>query len=318
MKSARKANSYGVWPKELIFDPILALRQQYKKESDGSLESVDVSQSNAKRDVTRAIINAIGGITTVGPREGIRWRGQGSLTHRIESTATRRGLSDEILIKHELEMLRTARRIGMGGAQHLGDWEILARLRHSGAANRLIDVTSDPFVALFMLCDTAAHGSETQKQDGALIAINQSETKQIDELWKQHSYEKMVENTSRATLLFSTPPIDPRIAAQRGAFILSTHPPPKSKEPTTELFPTEMPPSWSQQKMDKMCGYDLTLGKAGRPQVNFPNIFAIRIPHQAKGEILQQLSRNFGYTRDTIYPDWAGIAESYGSSKLTP
>ena len=65
----------------------------------------------------------------------------------------RLGMTAEEIAKQERLMLRQAREVGADNAQHLGDWEILARLRHHGAATRLIDFTTDPLVALWFLCE---------------------------------------------------------------------------------------------------------------------------------------------------------------------
>ncbi|UEJ81986.1 FRG domain-containing protein [Brachybacterium halotolerans subsp. kimchii] len=292
----------GIWPADLVFDPVSTLNVDPNE--------IDLSQKNAQLDTCRAIINAIGGVTVRGPRDGVRWRGQGSLSHRVESTATRRGIHGQELVNHEREMLDTARRLGMDNAQHLGDWEILARLRHSGATNRLIDVTTDPFVALYMLCDPTEH-AQSREQDGALVAVTMTSLTKIKRPWDLESYNEMIQKGDRVALLFSTPPIDPRIAAQRGAFILSSDPVPASEEPTNELMSAEKPPSWTKQNLDRMCGTDLILGKRGRRQERFPKLFAIRIPWQAKQPLTEMLENHFGYTRETIYPDWAGLANSF-------
>lgn len=302
---ASRSNNYedtGIWPAEHLFNPLSTL--------SAAPGDVDLTQVNAKLDTCRAIINAIGGVTVRGPREGVRWRGQGSLRHRVASTATRKSHTGQGLIDHELEMLGTARRLGMDNAQHLGDWEILARLRHSGAANRLIDVTTDPFVALYMLCDPTEHPGSVNV-DGALVAISMETLTPIKQPWQSGSYKKMVEKSDRAALLFSTPPIDPRIAAQRGAFVLSTDPIPESEEKTNELMRISKPSSWSNDSLHTMCGNDLRIGERGRRQSRFPNIFAIRIPWQVKVTLLEMLEKNFGYTRESIYPDWAGLAQSF-------
>lgn len=299
-----KRHTFGIWAADLVFDPVSTLAADPK--------TINLNQINAQLDTCRAIINAIGGVTVRGPRDGVRWRGQGSLKHRVASTATRKGYSSDTLIDHERNMLATARRLGMDNAQHLGDWEILARLRHSGAANRLIDVTTDPFVALYMLCDPTEHTTSREK-DGALVAIKMTALTQIKRPWDTGSYDEMVGKSDRATLLFSTPPIDPRIAAQRGAFVLSSEPLAEADEITNELMKIDKPSSWARASMTTMCGTDLSLGKSGRRQELFPNMFVIRIPWQVKSPLMGILEKHFGYTRESIYPDWAGLAQSFSN-----
>ncbi|MFE7606558.1 FRG domain-containing protein [Brachybacterium paraconglomeratum] len=311
MRFKRLNNRIGVWPTSLVFDPTSALGRNGAN-GKGAEKEVNLAQVNARLDTCRAIINAIGGVTVRGPDGGVRWRGQGSLGHRVESSATRKSYSGTGLIEHERRMLETARRLGMDNAQHLGDWEILARLRHSGAANRLIDVTTDPFVALYMLCDPTEHRSSTE-QDGALVAIAMASLIQIKRPWDAKSYDEMIDKENRAALLFSTPPIDPRIAAQRGAFVLSSDPVPASEDGTNELFKINIPASWDRNSMSTMCGDKLIIGKRGRRQKRFPEMFAIRIPWQVKPTLMEILEKSFGYTRESIYPDWSGLAQSFST-----
>lgn len=311
MARKRLNNRVGVWHTSLVFDPVSTLD---RNEGNGkpSEKEVDLTQVNARLDTCRAIINAIGGVTVRGPEWGVRWRGQGSLDHRVESSATRKGYSGQNLIDHERSMLETARRLGMDNAQHLGDWEILARLRHSGAANRLIDVTTDPFVALYMLCDPTEHSSSNEK-DGALVAIDMASLTPIKRPWDAKSYGEMIDKENRAALLFSTPPIDPRIAAQRGAFVLSSDPVPAAEDGTNELVKINIPSSWGRVSMSTMCGTQLRIGKRGRRQKRFPEMFVIRIPWQVKPTLMEMLEKSFGYTRESIYPDWAGLAQSFAT-----
>lgn len=198
----------------------------------------------------------------------------------------------------------------MDNAQHLGDWEILARYRHNGAATRLIDITTDPFVALFMLCDPVAQPDQMNR-DGLLLAVNRQALKEISQPWENGSYERMVQNSSQAALVYATPPIDPRIAAQRGEFMLGSDPLPESAAPHCELFALSKPKGWTKNSLEKMLGAAQLTGQRGRPQTRLPNLLGIVIPAEVKRMLVDMLARHFGFTRESIYPDWAGLAAKF-------
>lgn len=297
--SASVPSTKPLWTDDLAFDPAPA-----------PAGGKGLSGVNARRDALRRIINAIGGITVMGPKTGIRWRGQGDIRWRVESAATRKGIVGAALARHETEMIESSRRVGMDNAQRLGDWEILARLRHNGAATRLIDITTDPFVALFMLCDPVVQ-EDTDTVDGLLVAVSRTALTVIDRPWVDGSYQSMLGKSQRAALVYSTPPIDPRIAAQRGEFMLSSDPLPASQAPHCELFPLAIPRDWSKRKLAKICGSSPLANQPGQPLKLFPSMLGIRIPCEVKPLIRSTLEAHFGYTREQIYPDWAGMGDSF-------
>lgn len=47
----------------------------------------------------------------------------------------------------------------------------------------------------------------------------------------------------------------------------------------------------------------------GRRQTVFPDIIAITVKEQVKPILLAMLQRNFGFTRDTMFPDFAGMGQ---------
>lgn len=288
----------SLWNEDLIFDPV----------------GRRLGLIKARQDTCRAIINAIGGVSVLGPKQGVRWRGQADITWRLNSGATRAGLSGPDLEEHERRMIDTARRIGINNAQHAGDWEILARYRHNGAATRLIDITTDPFVALFMLCDAVAEPS-TDQVDGVLIAVSRDSLTPVNKPWVVGSYQQMLEKEPSKAMVITTPPIDPRIAAQRGEFMFSTSPLSESEAPECELFPVVRPPQWTKNKLKKAMGAEQLQAQKGRPQDSYPNLMGIRIPKEVKPMLRNMLEAHFGFTRETIYPDWAGLAEGF---TLTP
>jgi hypothetical protein len=267
------------------------------------------------------VLTAIDGINLLGPASGVVWRGQADIDWRLESKAGRQGLDADAMRSHEQAMLGEARRIGADGAQYMGDWEILARLRHHGASTRLIDCTTDPYVALWFLCDDDAQvpdGGSVRDRDGALLALQRNQFTKIDKPWMAESYKDAMERTP-APLLYSTPPIDPRIAAQRGVFVLHTRPESSERWPSSELGlitePTHTWTSGAKERLDDLCGGSPRGEAAGRPQIRFPNTLGVVVPHAVKRMLLDMLQTNFGFDRSTIFPDFAGMGEYFSTPR---
>lgn len=276
---------------------------------------------NAVRDAAREVLTAVDGINLLGPRIGVVWRGQAVEDWRLESKAGRAGLTAAEILALEIEMIEQARRIGADNAQHMGDWEILARLRHHGALTRLIDCSTDPFVALWFLCDDTAKlddGTTAQDHDGLLLALTRDQFKQIDRPYERN-YPRAFEREPTA-LLYSTPPIDPRIAAQRGVFVLHTEPHKSIDAPESELGPLRSPSGrWTRDHarlFNDVCGASDLAGRRGRLTVHFPSTMGIVVPASVKPLLLEMLERNFGFNRSTMFPDFSGMGEYYGTRRF--
>jgi hypothetical protein len=285
----RGPRSEEVWPADRVFVPPTAATLGL------------TPRQNAIRDVMREVLTAISGLSLLGPKLGLVWRGHADATWRLESTIVRAGktVATEIL-EHEKDMIRRARLVGADGAQHLSDWEVLARLRHHGAATRLIDVTADPYVALWF-------AAAEPGKDGLILAISRSALHPLVEPWNA-KYDDYAIVSDGASYLYRVAAIDPRISAQRGLFVFSSGP--------KIGFPAEMddlisaPATWSSAKLEKICGGSRHAGMRGRPIVAFPAIIGVRVPSAVKTLVREFLERSFGYTVDAIFPDFPGLGEA--------
>lgn len=277
------------------------------------------SHVNAQRDVAREVLAAVAGISLFGPVDGIVWRGHGDISWRLESKAGRQGMTAAEVLKHETTMLEQARKIGADNAQYMGDWEILARLRHHGAATRLIDCTTDPFVALWFLCDDDKDG--VGERDGLLLALQRKPFVEIEHPYHSGNYVKAFdsEQYGPARLIYTTPPIDVRIAAQRGVFVLHTEPKDVATSRNSELGEPLIPSTrWGTQHqdyLDKLCASEGLAGQNGRLQIQFPELLSVIVPAVVKPLLLEMLDRNFGFRRSTMFPDFSGMGEFYSEQR---
>lgn len=277
-------------------------------------------RKKAVRQAARDVLSAVNGIALLGPENGVVWRGQADINWRLQSKAARQGMTASDITSHERAMLSEIRRIGADGAQYTGDWELLARLRHHGAATRLIDCTSDPFIALWFLCDDDSmrdDGTSVRDETGILLALQRDSFYQINNPQTVGSYSQL-ESRPVARLIYSTPPIDPRIAAQRGMFVLRSAPIDKSESTMSELGDFTKPASgnWMDdpdKAIADLCGHKIDVTARGRARSNFPEAIGIVVPPIVKRVLLKMLQVNFGFTRPSIYPDFSGVGQMYAA-----
>jgi hypothetical protein len=91
------------------------------------------------------------------------WRGQGNIQHSLHHALHRRMVragrpeTDAELDAREKVLIERARASGYDRAagRKLSDVEPVGLLQHEGAATRYLDVTADPYVALFFACEHA-------------------------------------------------------------------------------------------------------------------------------------------------------------------
>lgn len=268
-------------------------------------------------DAAGEVMTAVAGITLRGPAEGVVWRGQADESWRLVSKAGRHGMAAAAIRAHEEALIKKARKLGVDDAQRMGDWEILARLRHHGAVTRLIDCTTDPFVALWFLCDDDSKnedGVSVRDLDGVLLALRRAQFNEIDHPYKAGTYSAAFDGShEESQMLYSTPPIDARIAAQRGVFVFHSDPQLDSQWPESELG-SLTPPSarWQttpQKYLDALCGPSTLTDRRGRRTTQFPTIIAVTVKAELKPIILDMLEHNFGFTRDSMFPDFAGLGQ---------
>jgi len=300
-----------IWPNWMTYEP--------DGLKPGALENASLK---TKRQAARDVLTAVNGIALLGPDDGVVWRGQGDIDWRLESKAARLGMTPDELVEHETAMIKEARRIGAEGAQHMGDWEILAKMRHHGAATRLIDVTTDPMIALWFLCDDDADTDDGNVRDktGLLLALQRNVFTPIKSPHERESYKRLT-TKERARLIYSTPPIDPRIAAQRGLFVLHSHPVDDTVSEMSELGDFSMPSrgNWKRkpiEQLEAMCGPKIPDERRGRTRTHFPEAIGVVVPPVVKEVLLKMLEVNFGFTRSTIYPDFSGIGQVYATKQV--
>jgi hypothetical protein len=258
-----------------------------------------------------ALLRAIGRISTYSKEARYVWRGQSKLDWGLNPGLVRRlrqhgrangPVAEPLLYGHERQLLDSARAAGYGRSDGrlIPDIELLAILQHHGAATRLLDVTSDPMVALWF----AVEDQVFSKSDGVLFAINVSRARIISGT-AEGEWEEILDLISSEEIGFYEPPgADERIKVQRGRFVFSKLT--GNEDPELSLPITSMK-NWSRDRRKEF--FDQPRGP-GRPET--PSIFALKIPKRIKQRLLRLLENSYGYTSETMYPDFSGFAAANG------
>jgi len=60
---------------------------------------------------------------------------------------------------------------------------------------------------------------------------------------------------------------------------------------------------------------NLLAAQRGRLTYEFPDVIGVVIPAAVKWILLEMLDRNFGFNRETIFPDFSGMGEFYSEQR---
>ena len=259
------------------------------------------------------LLRAIGLISTYSAEARYVWRGQSDLNwdlspglvRRLQDHSSANGpVTETQLLGHERQLLASARAAGYGrtDGRIIGDIELLAVLQHHGAATRLLDVSSDPMVAIWF----AVENPYFFDRNGALFAINVSNAENVSGT-DRRSWARILDRMEPGIIGFYEPPgADERIKVQRGRFIFSRL---TGKESHELSLPIDIG-DWNRARRDKFFG---EARGSGRPVP--PSILVLKIPRRTKPRLLRLLENSYGYTSETMYPDLGGFAAANGWQK---
>jgi hypothetical protein len=212
----------------------------------------------------------------------------------------------------EAALLRRARRRDLGGSPETSELQRSAVLQHHGTATRLLDVTTDPMIALWFACADEAHFNK----QGVLFAIEVSTALHLD--WEEERpLADIVDALGDEQLAVYWPrPVDVRIQVQRGAFVFGPVPSDADTRGATSL-PLRLSGA-APGRGRPVVGRADVFGVRGRGRPPIPSVLALRIPQHTKQRLLRILETSYGYTAETIYPDLGGFALAHGRSTPFP
>jgi hypothetical protein len=257
------------------------------------------------------------------------WRGvvdaafplHSSLFRKLLAGSHEKAPDEQALLAVEAQILVDLHKWGLHQASHgrLSFLEQLAMLQHFGAPTRLIDVTFNAYVALWF---AVADQEDGQGNDGRVLAIDVTDRLINDHndlrLWEESTSCPWIAGTPYpywcvTALAWRPPPIDRRISAQHGGFLLGGVPT-SSGPGGPNQWPKATSPDqkWTLDEVRRFVSVSLRAHKlkpkAGGVAKSASPTYTVRIEGTAKEDIRNRLRRLFGYSHETFFPDFTGFA----------
>ncbi len=307
----------------------------------------------------RRAIAKINGAPTAAPSAGRRvlaWRGMVDASWGLHSSLYRFAIDKLKRPPTELELAAIEQQV----CAEFGRWGLhnrergrmsaldqLATMQHYGAPTRLLDVTFNAYIALWFAVEQKPHAcprchvakeppKNYDKIDGRVLAVDLT-TRLINDNdayrywesrtvrpWARLKPAKLDEWCTRA-LAWRPAPLERRIAAQQGAFLLGGVPiyetiSGKTNTKITKSKTTKYQWPMGTKSSDKKWAKDdvpwficvaIRPNKFGASRGRRPAspCYTIRIAASAKRKIREDLLALFGYEHRTLFPDHPGFAE---------
>jgi hypothetical protein len=228
------------------------------------------------------------------------WRGQADASWDIDSSLARRyrgqrawlgaryKLSEANVRAVECALVERARSVGFG--EGLSEVEMLARLQHHGAATRMLDCTSSAFVALWFAC------REHPDRDGVLIGFRLDDyAVKLDTAMLGQDMDALLAHGGKRLLWWRPRDLSPRISAQQAVFV----------------FGSVVDEPWGSVRLGEG---EVDVGDAG----NVPGAALVLIPSKLKEALNSTWRDLFGFSEETLFPDFDGFAQAHAVSREFP
>lgn len=248
------------------------------------------------------------------------WRGHSDANWPLHTSIHRRLLesgrdvTNGAMVHAEAQLLTAARAAGYDvlAGRRLSNVELLALLQHEGAATRFLDVTPDPFIALFFACEQArvtgsSAGLIAIRIEDDQVARDLREPDPVEEFSVLENVREGAANQEAPYFLWQPPPLNERIKAQRGMFLIGALP---DHEDVCSYASIQL--GLLGHGVEKTRVGKLLEPSTGRYIADGgPRLVVFRISPTLRRSLQQVLATRFGYTTQTIYPDFNGFARAY-------
>jgi len=238
------------------------------------------------------------------------WRGQADGNHGVEPGVHTRVLDsgfthDETTSNRATMMLiESARRVELDRHEgsRLPDLALLASLQHHGAATPLLDVSTDPLIALWMVAFATANDPDSRDDTpGALFGIRRpSKEHWIDPLDARPFISELQPDVASslggAVWWYRAPDVTERLRIQRGSFLLGPLARPLDRANTT------LPLDLAATSRNAIANRLARRGEPSNAAIGKVEIFKIIIPAASKPFLRKLLEDRSGLSIETIYP----------------
>lgn len=265
--------------------------------------------SNNSEQAARYVLSAAFYLHATFSEEVWLWRGQGNSRFGVEpgmhtraQASQRKFVGREVVrgTEHLLQIAREAR-IDARDDIRLPDLALLATLQHHGAATPLLDVTTDPLIALWMVAFASADAPDAlDGTAGRLFGILRPPSERWIEGLDSRPYAEISDFTSSSYYWYRPPDVTERLRTQRGSFILGGYRDGLSSSDTTlhlDVGPTLANGSknFIQKRLEKR-------GQRGNNAQRQSEVFAIHIRGSVKVHLRKLLAERSGLTTAAVYP----------------
>lgn len=241
----------------------------------------------------------------------ILWRGQSNSKWKIESSIQREikkgsnkksTVSEKDVSKFEKEIYDKTKKWNIDNVDNYNELAIASFLQHHGGPTRLVDVTTDPFVALFFAC------FENKKENGVLFGFDLPlntlrytvEYKPISmeddgynvTIYSGGTYDEILSKLKSAEMpaILKSNILESRIKAQRAMFLFGHCGREKSSHNYIDAFNMSLD---NKQK----------------------HLNVIVIDNKFKQNIIEILNKSFGISFSVLFPDFEGASEYFRNRK---
>ena len=258
------------------------------------------------------------------------WRGQARGDLGVEPGVHTRVLNSDVIPHDEAAsarattvLLDAARemRLDRQDGNRLPDLALLANLQHHGAATPLLDVSTDPLIALWMVAFADANDPDAlDDMPGSLFGIKRPPKQRwIDPLdarpYASRSSPTVSEALADQVWWYRAPDVTERLRIQRGSFLLGPLARPDDRPNTT--LPLELAAHNANSISNRLA----RRGEASNANVGKVELFRIVVPGASKFFLRRLLEDRSGLSIETIYPTpWhrpfiAQFASTYGRGR---
>lgn len=259
------------------------------------------------------------------------WRGQARGDLGVEPGMHTRVLNSSVVAHNEeasanatTRLLRAARkmRLDRQDGNRLPDLALLANLQHHGAATPLLDVSTDPLIALWMVAFASASDPDAlDDMPGSLFGIKRPPKERwIDPLdarpFNAQSSPNISGMLADQVWWYRAPDVTERLRIQRGSFLVGPLARPADRPNTT--LPLELAAGRTNAISNRLQ----KRGEASNATIGMVEIFRVVVPGASKVYLRRLLEDRSGLSIETIYPTpWhrpfiAQFASTYGRGRL--
>ena len=238
------------------------------------------------------------------------WRGQANAKFGVEPgmhTRVRqsaRSAPEDNVLKATQHLIRVARQARLDEKEglRLPDLALLAALQHHGAATPLLDVTTDPLIALWMIAFASAEEpTALDGKPGRLFGILRPPSDRWIQPLEARPFSAIAEEARNTYFWFRAPEVTERLRIQRGSFVLGGY---HQTQPSTEssLYIDLGPRSGSDGRewvKRRIAGR----GTAGVGALKRRSeVFAIHVRGSVKPHLRRVLAERSGLSIAEVYP----------------